>query len=333
MKVLMTAAEMTADHDGWLELRRGYLTASDMAALAGVDGAWTTPTGVYFGKVAGDRKPQSVSMRMGLACEPEIAKMWEEARPTMRLRRGPFAQDPEIDWLACTYDYLAYDRAPGHKMAGVPRMPVELKTSNTKEHYGDPPFGEVPDRYRPQTLVQMHAGGFTELELAVYFHGSDDPPSVYTIVWDAEAEADFAWLVEHGQQFIDRHLKPRKAPPVDWRPATTATLKRVWRPPSCLEDVQMPAGLRSRYHAAKLAQKRADERAGQAENEIRARLGPNTRAVGPDGQVFAARSIYPNRRVSVRMLRDEYPEIAQACTKTGEPVDKLLAKHLPKPGD
>jgi hypothetical protein len=58
VKVLMTAAEAIADPEAWLDLRREYLTASDMAALAGVEGAWTTPTGVYWGKVAGDRKPR-----------------------------------------------------------------------------------------------------------------------------------------------------------------------------------------------------------------------------------------------------------------------------------
>lgn len=333
MKVLMTAAEAIADPEAWLDLRREYLTASDMAALAGVEGAWTTPTGVYWGKVAGDRKPRTVPMLIGLACEPTIAQLWEEDRPSMRLERGPFARDPDVGWLACTYDYLAYDRVPGAAMAGVPRMPVELKTSNTRAGYGDPPYGEVPDRYVTQALVQMHVGGFDELELAVYFFGTDSPPHIYTLRWDADAEADFAWLVDAGQKFLDRHIGPRRAPPVDWRPATTATLKRVWRPPACVDQVQMPARLRDRFYAAKAAVKKAEARAGQAENEIRDRLGRATHAVGPDGEVFAARSIYPNRRVSVRRVRDEYPEIAAECTVTGDPVDKLLAKHPKKPRD
>jgi len=159
----------------WLELRSKDITASDLAAVAGLDPYGRTAWQVWAQK-AGLAAPieENSAMRLGRWLEPGVAAVLAEQRPELEVRYplGLYLRDPGLR-LGGTPDADGFDR-------GQP-VAFEFKVVTSRQSYErNWPEGEPPIGYQLQTLcnamlLDAHHGilvalvlGWQDAELVVH---------------------------------------------------------------------------------------------------------------------------------------------------------------------
>lgn len=332
-KLLMTQADADADRARWLELRRGGVTASEIAAVLGIaPKTWTQAFRLYHFKTGelDDDGFQSEEMSFGTFAEPFVAERLARARPALVVGEGGLYAAYDQSWMMATFDRLLYEGPVDAQLgADFALAPGELKTAGSLEEWGsDPDDAVVPDHYRAQCYWQAAVGGYQVVFLAVMFRWSCKVV-VYELPIDGDALADIAFMQERALAFLGR-VEAGDPPPVDWTEDTTRALKRL-HPDLEDRDVRVPRRLAARYRAAKRAKARHEERVGRYENELLAAMGAAKRATvqevyPPDGTlgdvVVAERRKYETKRVSSALLRDRWPGALRDCQVT-VPVDGL----------
>jgi putative phage-type endonuclease len=338
MVALMTAGEVTADPAGWHAARRRGITASEIGSVMGIPTAYGTPSTVFWDKVDPEPGRDSIRLRVGHHMEPFIAAELFRDDPGLHLFDGGLYAAAGRPWMMATFDRLGArcgraggPRTCGHAgyaapPAGLAVMPVQMKTANSREGWGEPPDGAIPGHYLAQVAWEMAVSGAAEAVLPCLIMPGG-PLLVYRVQRDGELEADIAAMIAAGEDML-RRVADYDPPPVDWRPETTAALRRVYAEVTETR-VTIPGELAKRYRAAQRARRLAAQRLGQAENEIRFRLGGALTAVTGKGDaetVVAKRSVYTPRRLNLERLRREAPLTAAEYTEPGGQVDKLLPK-------
>ena len=145
-------------HEDWLELRRGSIGASEVAAILGLS-KWITPLSVWFSKVEGSGEEQAIPAEVGLLLEPWLLTklpVWlkqNEGVDASVLREPHMLQHPKIPYLTCNLDGKINHPERGW---GV----VEAKTAGEfkANEWGE---GELPDAYYCQTQAQMAVTGWS----------------------------------------------------------------------------------------------------------------------------------------------------------------------------
>jgi putative phage-type endonuclease len=312
VKLLLDAGQVEADRSRWLEVRRRGVTASEIAAIMGVPGAYGTASSVYYEKTAGYEQDDSLSMRIGRHFEGLVGEIFAEQHRELAVADGGLYAADGQPWAMATFDRLA-------RHLWRPPVPVQIKTSATYDGYGPDGSDEVPPHYLAQDLWEMHVSGAAEVWMPVLFTNGRSIRT-YRIARDADADADIAVMLAEAEAFLERVARA-EPPPVDWRPQTTRALKRVYADAED-RDTEIPDALRDELRAAKAAQKAGDKRWGQAENELRAAMGKALRAVDSHGDRVAFRSLFSQQRIDVKRLRADWPAAAAACAKSS-PVDRI----------
>jgi len=318
----MSADDVREHPDQWADRRAELVTASDMGSILGLDDAYSTPFATYLRKISRDDKPDAIEMRIGRHFESLVLDMFAEANPDLTLTPGGLYVSSAHPHIGATFDALAYGQS------SAPR-PVQAKTTYSfsmldpdgRPVWGEPPDGEIPGPYLAQVMTEIAVADADEGYLPVLPTGTRGEPRVYTVKRD---DAEIAAIVETSERFIDMLLNGTP-PPIDWRPETTAALKRLYRDVEHVDAV-VPKSLALRARAAHAAVKLAKRRLGWVENELRDRMGPATRAVTRDGDVIATRSLYDQSHIAADGLRAKHPRIAARFTRK-TPVDKLLIKQ------
>ena len=110
------------DREEWLAKRRGFLGASDVAAVLGVS-PWAGPLDVYLDKIHAVEMQESRAMRRGHAMEPVIADWYAEetGREIQNLGATCFQIHPHIPFLGATLDRLIVGDERGN-------APLEIKS-------------------------------------------------------------------------------------------------------------------------------------------------------------------------------------------------------------
>jgi hypothetical protein len=327
MKVLMTPEQMDADEPGrerWHALRRGGVTASEIASVMRIEGARPGLTAIYWHKVAGDEIPDAGQMMMGRWLEPFVAERFAAANPSWQMERGPLACHGRRQWQIATPDLLGYN--------GGPRpVTVQIKTTARWDGYGPAPYGDIPPHYLAQCLWEADVCSAAEARLVVIDRGSGQIRT-YIIEIGADERADIEAMREGAQQFRDMVAR-RRPPEPDYLPDTRGALRRVYAG-TVPEAVTTSNALRREYMAARRCLTAAQQRFDRAENRVRAKLRTATDALDADGQLYARRSVYPHSYVSAALVRERHPGVAAECTVMGDQVDKLLpAGSVWKDGD
>ena len=341
MKELLTQDEIDADREAWKLARRGLITATDIPSILGLidpaddpddldkPASFGTPWSVYADKVLGDEEvpdaETAMRYRVGHHYEALAADWYAEHHPEVEFTQAGLCVDDDLPWLACTFDRLAVTAD------GV--VPIECKSSATGKGFRNAPYGDVPPRILAQALIQARIARARQVRIPVVFvpHG---PVRTWIINIGPGEMDDIEAMIVAALAFREDHILPGTPPPVDWRAPTTLALKRAYRNMDEGASVRIPVRLARRYRAAKRGHDLAKRRLGQAENEIRERLGHAQIAVTGDGpfpEKVAARSVYTPDRIDLERLRDQFPDVADACTVPGKTVDKLLLKHPRKP--
>jgi putative phage-type endonuclease len=285
MKLVMTEDQVAEDRDGWLQVRRNTIGASDIASIMGVPGAYGTPTTVYWSKVTGDSTPTNLSMELGIYLEEFVAQKLRQVRPHWEVRPGGLYVNEQRPWMSATFDRLILMDG---STAGEMVAPAQIKTASTTEGWGQELTDDIPVHYLAQGLWEMAVGGFTRVVFPVLFLQARQL-RLYEIPWDEDAAEDFLVMLAEAEAFRERILL-EKPPPVDWRPQTTATLKRVY---AYVEDREVVVGdeFELNLRDAKEQFLAAKEGYGLMENKLRAQMGTAARAVTADGRIVATRSI------------------------------------------
>ncbi len=287
MRLEMTDDEIAADRERWLKVRQGTVGASDIASIMGLPGAYGTPTSVYWSKVAGDSLPATLRLRIGLHMESLVVALCEEMRPDWLIQPGGLYTSQQRPWQSATFDRIAVVKDP---YAGSEHVPVQIKTSHTMDGYGEDGTDEIPPHYLAQVIWEMSTGQFRRAFVPVLFL-SAAKLHIYEVPWDAEAQADLDAMIGEARTFMNM-VASRRPPPVDWRPATTSALKRVYGE-VIRQEVIITKDLERRLRRAKELRRHSKEYGGQAENELRQRLGSADTAIDRDGNVVATRTVSP----------------------------------------
>lgn len=299
------------------------LTASEMAAVLGLaPPEHGSAFRLYHEKISGESEfTGSARTDLGLFLEVLITRRVAAEYPALRISQGGLFTSRSYPWLAATFDAVAWDitwsdsehdtscclsgapapfaphpdcqGARGMVETYLPYAPVQEKTwGGSFSDFGPEGSSVMPVYYRVQCLVEMAVLGTERVLLPVLFLPSSKL-RILVIERDAEAERDIAAIIAAGEEFIS-WLDEEQAPPVDWTPATTATLKAMY---SRLDpgQVQIPQRLARRLLAADRAVKKAQRELGQAKNEVRSRLGHATDAVARDPQTGQVRQVLHRR--------------------------------------
>jgi putative phage-type endonuclease len=205
----------------WLLAGREKITASDVAAVLGMDPR-RRPGDVFAAKLGLAQETESWPMRWGTAIQGAIGEAYAQATGrNVRVVPNDLPEltvHPEIPWLAASLD---------GDVDGSEQMPApatgqgvfEAKASSIAHTWGD----EVPETFLIQVTVQAacarrawgSVGAFVSLR---------EPPRVQDILFDKEL---FDLLVPRLEAFLD--CVRRKEPPldnVDWW--STEAIRKVW---------------------------------------------------------------------------------------------------------
>ena len=152
--------------DEWKKVRREMITATDIAALMGLD-PWCTPLKKYHEKVYGIEREQSFAMQRGLRLEGEARDIF--CRTYDVTVHPEFIIHSVIPYFAASMDGISENR----------QVACEIKCPNGKDHQLAL-LGKIPEHYKPQLQWQMYVCGL---------------PHIYYVSYNPEACDQFACIL------------------------------------------------------------------------------------------------------------------------------------------
>lgn len=286
----------------WLARRRELITASDVAAIIGVD-RFRTPSDVYADKLGLGAFEETEAMRWGRRLEPSIAEAYADAtqRDVVAEPEYHIAIHPDIPWLGATLDRGVLPTDTGEPAPALGRGALELKATEFAAQWTDDP----PVPYVVQLTIQMACTSRQWGSLAAFV--SLFQPVVWVDrVFDREL---FDLIVPRLEVF--RHAVLTKTPPrndPEW--FSRAALRKIF--PS--DDGTAVAldhdalAVVELWEEARRIESEARIERESAEDELRARLGPASLGYLPDGTTLTLKTtaeteIKSYTRAAFRTLR------------------------------
>ena len=299
----------------WLEERKTGITATDIAAIAGLH--WRkTPLHVYLDKI-GEAEPVAVNdaMRMGQLLEPAIGLRYSEITGNQVIDAEPFtlSRHRSQPLHLATPDAHAYTKAlpavNGDKPLADPtsRILLEKKAPGFRalSRWGETGTQVLPEEYLIQCQWQMHVEDLNRCDLAALIGGQE--MRVYTIEADPELQD---MLVSRANDFWANHVEKQVPPPIDDTKDYETHLRH--RYPVSLEAVVTTdddleqAGLA--YMAAQSQLKQVERELQYHRNQLIAALGESDKLVGDQFSVTyrtsKARKLTDWKNVVVELLND-----------------------------
>lgn len=319
-RLLMTADEVAANPDQWHAARAHGVTASEIAAIMGISpksqgSAFETWVNKTHGYITDDEElPEDDPRTRGRDLEPVVARRYAARYPDEVIESGGLYQHTGRPWQMCTFDRLR------------PVMrPLEIKTVHEQSAgeelplWGEEGTDEIPDHILAQCLWQADVAGATEVTVAALFMLAWRV-RVFRVRLGERERGDIEYMRQGAEEFLAK-VKAGVPPPVDWRPATTAALRRLH--PSLADREQVIAQpLSDAYRAAVNTYRRAEKERNLATNRLREAGGDARVLVDERGRKLATHSISDTSRIDPKYLRAEWPEAAAAATRVS-PVDKI----------
>lgn len=302
---------MTDARADWLAERRTCLTASDVASVLGVEGAYGTEFSVWAEKV-GEAEPDEATadyILFGRDVEGAIADGYARkyGRPVRDLGAYVIQRHPEIPWLGATLDRMTAG-SETHPAPAAGEGPAEFKAvgfSKVREWSEEPPL-----KFQVQAQIQMACTGKEWASLCALFGGVKlgEPVDVLrhdTFLRNAYPRLDAFWL----------KVQRREAPTADGSIATTEALKTLWADgdgetvPLDHEALRLADAL----DLARMAARERDHEMQDLANKLRARIGAATFGALPDGSFVTlkqtSRKAYEVEATTYRALRRWRPRM------------------------
>jgi predicted phage-related endonuclease len=282
-----TPAVIHSAREAWLLRRRELVTASDVAAILGLDDR-RRPADVFAAKLGLCDDEMSWPMRWGTAIQGAIGSAYSEATGR-RVRMIPtdlpeLTLHPDLSWLGASLD---------GDVDGCERMPApaegqgvfEAKATSVGHTWGD----EVPVPFQLQVTVQAACAGRAWGSVGA-FVGMRQPPRVQDIVFDAEL---FALMVPKLEEFWQRVR--RKDPPLDapeW--FSHDAIRKLWSTNTgqiialqADEDLELV----KEWREQKSVKAAAEDRVESLGDRLRLRLAGAAIAYLPDGSAVALSNV------------------------------------------
>lgn len=293
----------TGPHDeAWHELRRGGVTASEIAAVMGIS-PYESPFSLYWRKVNDWQWEGNEFTRAGQHLEAPIADWFCSSRPELGVECVPgLYAHPARPWQLATPDRLLCDpqmhdnpfpgTAYAHSHPWQVQSLLECKwVAYSWDGWGEPGTDEIPVHYRAQCLWQADVMGVDEVHVAALGPGGF---RAYLIQRD---ETDLQAMRAAGAEFY-RRLVEEDPPPLDSHTATIGALKQLY-PTLGTGEVEVSPELATKYRVARAAKKVAEERIAECEAEIRYLLEEDCGRAVCNGKLVASRSVYERKPYSV----------------------------------
>lgn len=286
----------------WVDGRKSFIGASEVASVFGVGYAATSPLTVWWSK-RGNEPPAfddatRKRMALGKKMEPIISDLFTDETGLPCHDPGDFAvfYHREIPWHATTLDRLAV-----HDDYGP--VPVELKHINGRFRGDWDAEDEPPLKYMVQCQAQISVTGASHCYLVGLIGG--DELSVR--------------LVERNQKFIDamlvrladfwKHVQDGSMPPIDESEATKAMLATIYPRDTGL-TVSLPGDATDwdrELIEVKEQIKTLETRRNYLENQIKAAIGDAAIGLLPCGGSYSwrtqQRAEYVVKATEFRVLR------------------------------
>ena len=291
------------DRASWLKMRERDVTASVAGALLGVH-EWTTPWGLWAsksGKISED-PAETAAMRRGRLLEPVAVELLREDRPEWEITRGAvYYRDPAAR-IGATPDALA--RCPRRGLGVIQIKTVEPSILRRKWRQDDGTF-EPPLWIAVQAIVEAELTGAEWSCVAALSigHGAElqviDIPLTPGLMPRLRAEVAAFW----------RRVETGEAPDPDYG-RDAATIARLYPSDDGTEvdltgDNRLPEIL-ARRAELKAAIKTAEAEAEAIDAEVKAKIGPASRALVPGWRLSfksTNRPAYTVQAKTVRTLR------------------------------
>lgn len=261
--------------DEWHAARARGIGGSEIAAVVGLSpfesrfSLWHRKKGL-LGPVE-----ETEEMYWGKEHEPAICRRFARDHPELDVTPAPTYRHPDRPWQIANPD-----RHAGPDL-------FEAKTSRDDTGWGKPGTAEVPIHYRCQCVQYMDVTGSRRCWLGVLIAGSEYRE--YVIDYDPD-EAEF--LRDAGAAFM-ASLAAGERPDIDGHAATYRAIREL---PDGLDDidVEIPAALRERFHAAQDAAWAAEDELTACKGLLLDEIGTGRRAVCQDARV-ATRTVRNGR--------------------------------------
>lgn len=299
----------------WLLARRNYLTASDVASVLEVPGAYGTPFSVWESKVGPSGEEDEMLadyVLFGRDVEGAIATGYSRkfGRPVEDLGAFVIQQHPDIQWLGATLDRVTggsekYPAPALGKGSLELKAPAMFKARDWKDEDDEP---TAPTIFIVQAQIQMACSGLQWASLAALFGGVKLGEPVDILRDDRFLRAAYPALEKFWLK-----VQRREIPEVDGRPETSEAIKRLWGKDdgTTIKLTEEDLELADALEAAKEAGKKADDRIQTLKNQLKVRMGANTFGQLPD-RSYIGLKVEPRKGhvvgpSSPRVLRRHYP--------------------------
>lgn len=275
-----------------LERRRHYITATDVAQIAGRS-PWGNAADVYRSKVNGIMATTNAAMQAGTLLEPAV----------LAWAHGELGGIIAGDWRvhenginAASLDSMTLDGEP-----------VEAKTSGivgpgSPHQWGEPGTDEIPEYYLLQVEAQLLVTGAKRAWVPALLGGRGFV--MYQVVANERLMDEIQRMSE---QFWNAHVVA-KSPPEGVKPALE-TLKHLRREPKSVVDI--PTDLVLAYQQAKAAEKAAVEKSESAMCELLNVLGNAEAGKWSGGLV----TYYETSRKAYEVAANTYRQIRIKASK------------------
>lgn len=274
--------------EAWLLRRRGLVTASDAAAIMGLD-PYRKPGDVYAAKLGLVDDEESWPMVYGTAFQDGVGRAY--ARHTGRpvamasLELPEITIHPALPWLGATLDgdVEGSDRKPAPADG---RGVLETKVSSLAHTWPD---DELPVHFQIQVTVQAACSRRLWGAIAA-FVSLRQPPREQDVVFDEEL---FKLMVPKLEEFQWR--VQTKTPPLDtpeW--FSHAAIRKIWSKnsgESIALTTEEDLGLVKAWLEAKAKKKAAEEEEEALGDRLRLRLNGAALAYVPDGGAVALSNV------------------------------------------
>ena len=303
----------THSEEEWLALRHQYIGGSDCAALIGMN-PFSSPFAVWAEKTdMVEPFKGNLATELGTFLEPFIAKKWsDETGKKVRNIRQSILND-KYPWAIANIDRDVVGESAG----------LELKSCSElrmKEFHG----GEYPANYYAQCVHYLAVTGYQKWYLGVLVGNR------YFLTFEIERDEDeIASLMKAEEEFWNKYVIPKVAPPVDGSYATTDAINEIFSTEGGgLIDL-------SRYEGTLQQRKNVDahikslrEEKDRLENQIKMLMGDNEKATC--GSFTISWKTQKTSGLDREAIRRDYPDINFSKYATESRVFRITEKKSKK---
>lgn len=306
--------DITPDTPEWEQERRNSIGASETAAILGLS-KWSTPLAVYLSKMG---KPSDFDPELSYvthALEPVVKGWVERFHPEWgTVEPGFMARSTEHPHLHGSFDFILV-RPDGY------REPLQVKTGhqNAKSSWDN----GVPTEYLIQEQQEIYVFGSQSARLVV-MHGGR------TFDWyDIQRDEEFIQehLIPKTKEFWEKHVLAEVAP----EPTTISEVAEVYpsQAGTVIEGSETVADAVSKREVLLSDAKALTEEADLLTLAIAQYMG-EAETLTINGQPVVTYKTQAGRKnADIKLLESEYPEVAAAVIKQGNPF-KVMRKATGK---